>query len=81
MIILGIETSCDETAAAVVEETGDPARPWRIQSSVVASQVDIHREWGAWSPSCRPGSTFATSAGSSNARWPTRARRGSMRLR
>jgi len=27
MRILGIETSCDETSAAVVEETGDAARP------------------------------------------------------
>jgi N6-L-threonylcarbamoyladenine synthase len=50
MIILGIETSCDETAAAIVEETGDPARPWRICSNVVASQIDIHREWGGVVP-------------------------------
>jgi N6-L-threonylcarbamoyladenine synthase len=50
MNILGIETSCDETAAAVVAETGDPARPWTIRSSVVASQVDIHREWGGVVP-------------------------------
>jgi N6-L-threonylcarbamoyladenine synthase len=48
--ILGIETSCDETAAAVVEETGDDDRPWRILSNVVASQVDIHREWGGVVP-------------------------------
>ena len=48
--MLGIETSCDETAAAVVEETGDPQRPWRIRSSVVASQLDIHREWGGVVP-------------------------------
>src|SRR5688572_3684712 len=50
MVILGIETSCDETAAAVVEETGDAARPWRVCSNVVASQVDIHREWGGIVP-------------------------------
>src|SRR5215208_4113701 len=50
MMILGIETSCDETAAALVEETGDPQRPWRIRSNVVASQVDIHREWGGVVP-------------------------------
>jgi N6-L-threonylcarbamoyladenine synthase len=50
MIILAIETSCDETAAAVVEETGDPQRPWRIRSNVVASQVAIHREWGGVVP-------------------------------
>ncbi len=48
--MLGIETSCDETAAAVVEETRDAARPWRIRSSVVASQVAIHREWGGVVP-------------------------------
>ena len=50
MIILGLETSCDETAAALVEETGDPRRPWRVRSSVVASQIDLHREWGGVVP-------------------------------
>jgi N6-L-threonylcarbamoyladenine synthase len=50
MIILGIETSCDETAAALVEETGDADRPWRVRSSVVASQIDLHREWGGVVP-------------------------------
>ena len=48
--MLGIETSCDETAASVVEETGDANRPWTIRSSVVASQVPIHREWGGVVP-------------------------------
>src|SRR4029079_17908160 len=50
MRILGIETSCDETAAAVVEETGDPTRPWAIRSNIIASQVAIHREWGGVVP-------------------------------
>ena len=50
MVLLGIETSCDETAAAVVEETGDAARPWRTRSSIIASQVDIHRAWGGIVP-------------------------------
>ena len=50
MRILGIETSCDETSAAVVEETGDAARPWAVRSNVVASQVAIHREWGGVVP-------------------------------
>src|SRR6187397_1860901 len=45
MRILGIETS-----AAVVEETGDPAKPWAIRSNVIASQVAIHREWGGVVP-------------------------------
>ncbi len=42
--ILGIESSCDETAAAVVE-SGE-----RILSSVVASQFDIHRKYGGVVP-------------------------------
>ena len=50
MIILGIETSCDETAAAIVEETGDAQRPWLLRSSVVASQMALHREWGGIVP-------------------------------
>jgi N6-L-threonylcarbamoyladenine synthase len=50
MLMLGIESSCDETAAAVVAEVDDPARPWKIRSSIVASQVDIHREWGGVVP-------------------------------
>src|SRR5919197_1413205 len=50
MKILGIETSCDETSAAVVEETGDVAKPWTIRSNVIASQVPIHREWGGVVP-------------------------------
>ena len=47
MVILGIETSCDETSAAVVTET-DGA--WTIGSNIVASQVAIHREWGGVVP-------------------------------
>jgi N6-L-threonylcarbamoyladenine synthase len=50
MRILGIETSCDETSAAVVEETGDAAKPWAIRSNVIASQIPIHREWGGVVP-------------------------------
>jgi N6-L-threonylcarbamoyladenine synthase len=48
--LLAIETSCDETAAAVIAETGDAAKPWRLLSNVVASQADIHREWGGVVP-------------------------------
>ena len=50
MLILGIETSCDETSAAVVEETGDTSKPWVVRSNIVASQVAIHREWGGVVP-------------------------------
>ena len=44
MLILGIETSCDETAAAIVEDGR------RIVSSVVASQVDVHHRFGGVGP-------------------------------
>jgi N6-L-threonylcarbamoyladenine synthase len=42
--ILGIESSCDETAAAVVADGR------QILSSVVASQIDIHRKYGGVVP-------------------------------
>jgi N6-L-threonylcarbamoyladenine synthase len=50
MRILGIETSCDETSAAGVEETGDAAKPWAIRTNIVASQIAIHKEWGGVVP-------------------------------
>jgi N6-L-threonylcarbamoyladenine synthase len=43
-VILGIETSCDETAAAVVTDDGE------IRSNVVASQADLHAEYGGVVP-------------------------------
>ena len=42
--ILGIETSCDETAAAVVEDGR------RVRSSVVSSQIDLHAPYGGVVP-------------------------------
>jgi N6-L-threonylcarbamoyladenine synthase len=48
--LLGIETSCDETAAAVAVEGDAGPASWEIRSSVIASQVDIHREWGGVVP-------------------------------
>jgi len=44
MRILGIETSCDETAAAIVEGGS------RIISNIVASQIDIHARYGGVVP-------------------------------
>ncbi|HLY93638.1 MAG TPA: tRNA (adenosine(37)-N6)-threonylcarbamoyltransferase complex transferase subunit TsaD [Gaiellaceae bacterium] len=43
-MILGIETSCDETAAAVVSADGE------IKSNVVASQAELHAEFGGVVP-------------------------------
>jgi N6-L-threonylcarbamoyladenine synthase len=44
MRILGIESSCDETAAAVVEDGS------RVLSNIVASQIDIHAKYGGVVP-------------------------------
>src|SRR5579871_1929391 len=44
MLILGIESSCDETAAAVVED-GE-----RVLSNVIASQVLTHEKYGGVVP-------------------------------
>jgi N6-L-threonylcarbamoyladenine synthase len=42
--LLAIETSCDETAAAVISED------YTVRSSVVASQIDLHAEFGGVVP-------------------------------
>lgn len=44
MIVLGIESSCDETAAALVEDGQ------RVLSSVVASQIPVHTDFGGVVP-------------------------------
>jgi N6-L-threonylcarbamoyladenine synthase len=43
-VILGIETSCDETAAALVTEDGE------VRANVVASQADLHARYGGVVP-------------------------------
>ena len=47
-LILGIETSCDETAAAVIEENIGTIP--NILSNVVSSQIDVHKEFGGVVP-------------------------------
>jgi N6-L-threonylcarbamoyladenine synthase len=44
MKILAIETSCDETCAAVVEDG-------KILSNIVSSQIELHKQWGGVVPS------------------------------
>ena len=44
MIVFGIESSCDETAAAVVKDQKD------VLSSVVSSQIDTHKQFGGVVP-------------------------------
>ena len=47
-LILGIESSCDETAASVISENeqGNPI----ILSNVISSQEDVHKEFGGVVP-------------------------------
>ena len=48
LIFLGIETSCDETAAAIVKENDDGTG--EILSNIVSSQVEEHKEFGGIVP-------------------------------
>ena len=90
MVILGIETSCDETAAAIVEDLNGPSTGsgppraesrggrWQIRSNIVASQIDIHREWGGVVPELASRQHLRDICGvveralaDGNASWPT----------
>ncbi len=52
MIILGIETSCDETAVSVVRATGGLKSPkFSVLAHVVSSQTVLHAPWGGVVPS------------------------------
>lgn len=48
-IVLGIETSCDETAASVV------VNGRKVLSNIISSQVDLHAEYGEWFRRLPPG--------------------------
>lgn len=51
MIILGIETSCDETAVSVVKGNGGLQVPrFRVLAHIVSSQTAIHAPWGGVVP-------------------------------
>ena len=47
-IILGIESSCDETAVALVTENDDGSP--KILSNIISSQIDVHKEFGGVVP-------------------------------
>lgn len=56
MVILGIETSCDETAMAVIEVKGEKLKvkskkEIRVLSNVISSQVKLHAKYGGVVPS------------------------------
>ena len=51
MIILGIETSCDDTCASIIKASGSLRAPkFKILSNVVSSQVKIHKKYGGVMP-------------------------------
>ena len=51
MLILSIETSCDETAISLVEAKGEfPHATYEIHGNALWSQIDIHREYGGVFP-------------------------------
>ncbi len=47
-LILAIESSCDETAASIIDRQGG------LHSDVVASQIDFHSRFGGVVPKCEP---------------------------
>ncbi len=51
MRILAIETSCDETALALLEAAGGLRTPrFKILGNVISSQIEVHRPWGGVVP-------------------------------
>ena len=48
IIILGIETSCDETAVSIIKDN-DNGVP-KILSNIISSQFDVHKEFGGVVP-------------------------------
>ena len=51
MLILSIETSCDETAVSLIEAHGDfPQAKYDILGNALWSQIDVHREYGGVFP-------------------------------
>jgi N6-L-threonylcarbamoyladenine synthase len=61
MIILSIETSCDETAISIIEAVGDfPNTTYEVIGNALFSQIDIHREFGGVFPAVAKREHIAT---------------------
>jgi len=61
MILLSIETSCDETAISIVEIVGDfPRATYSVLGNALFSQIDIHREFGGVFPAIAKREHIAT---------------------
>src|SRR3989344_9323337 len=46
MVILAIETSCDDTGIAILEAGGEASPVFSVLSNIVSSQTEIHRQYG-----------------------------------
>jgi N6-L-threonylcarbamoyladenine synthase len=52
MKILGIETSCDETALSLIDATGEATNPeFKVLETALFSQIELHKEFGGVYPS------------------------------
>jgi N6-L-threonylcarbamoyladenine synthase len=61
MLILSIETSCDETAISVVEAVGDfPDATYAVLGNAIYSQIDAHQEYGGVFPTIAKREHIAT---------------------
>jgi N6-L-threonylcarbamoyladenine synthase len=61
MIILSIETSCDETAISIIEAVGNfPNATYEVIGNALFSQIDIHREFGGVFPAVAKREHIAT---------------------
>ena len=48
ILILGIETSCDETAVSIIQDNG--TKPPKILANIVSSQEEVHKKFGGVVP-------------------------------
>ncbi|USN87629.1 MAG: tRNA (adenosine(37)-N6)-threonylcarbamoyltransferase complex transferase subunit TsaD [Candidatus Nomurabacteria bacterium] len=61
MLILSIETSCDETAVSIIEAVGDfPNSKYEVLGDALFSQIDTHREYGGVFPALAKREHIAT---------------------
>lgn len=50
MIILAIETSCDDTCVALVRASGKKESKFEILSNIISSQIEVHKKYGGVYP-------------------------------
>ena len=48
ILIMGIETSCDETAVSIIQDNGK--KPPKILANIVSSQEKVHKKFGGVVP-------------------------------